>query len=159
MGLFTRSCKSCGTPADQVRVADQVIGRKGDVEVELRDFPYRSCACGQLTRWAFDPGLEFSEQLFFTDDGVPTARGRGDHARCARCGEPLGAPQRVRVEAQAHLEGFAPIEFAATLPGYACQGCGLEQAPEGSFDTSLRRTLSDGAAALEEATRSLGLEA
>ena len=158
MGLFTRSCKTCGTPADQVRTAGQVSGRKGDVEVELRNFPYRSCACGKLTRWAFDPGLEFSEQLFLNDDGVPTARGGGDHAKCVRCGESLGVPRRVRVEAQAHLKGFAPIEFAVTLPGYTCPGCGLEQAPEGSFDTSQWLSLSDGAAALEEATRSLGLE-
>ena len=141
-----------------MRTAGQVSGRKGDVEVELRNFPYRSCACGKLTRWAFDPGLEFSEQLFLNDDGVPTARGGGDHAKCVRCGESLGAPRQVRVEAQAHLKGSAPIEFAVTLPGYTCPGCGLEQAPEGSFDTSQWLSLSDGAAALEEATRSLGLE-
>src|SRR5438045_7111094 len=87
MGLFTRSCKACGTPADQARIAEQVSGRNGDAEVELRNFPYRSCSCGRLKRWAFDPGLEFSEQLFFDDDGIPIAKGRGGHAKCARCGE------------------------------------------------------------------------
>jgi hypothetical protein len=146
---FRRRCRACGQPAS-LTVAEHLDGRAGDVEVEFTDFPYRSCSCGKLTRWAFDPGTDLSTQLFWESDRVATAKGSLRHPRCARCGSELRTLQPVDLVAEAHLEGFAPIGFHARLSGYVCSSCGLAQAPPDTW-------ADDGAAALMDAARAVGL--
>jgi hypothetical protein len=149
MFFFRRRCRACGQGAS-LTVAERLAGRAGDVDVEFTSFPYRSCSCGKLTRWAFDPGTDLSTQLFWESDGVATAKGSHHHPRCARCGSELSTLQPVDLAAEARLKGFAPIGFRARLPGYVCSSCGLAQAPQ-DF------ARGDGAVALLDAVRAVGL--
>lgn len=156
MGFFTRKCRQCGeTP--QLRTAPHIEGRVGKSEVEFSSFPYRACGCGRLVKWAFDPGLEFSTQLF--DDGVPSARGGRRFPKCFGCGASLANDEECTFHASANLDGLQPIGMTLRLPGYRCPSCGLEQAPPHEFDISSRghsRT-SDTGRALDAALRSIGL--
>jgi len=156
VSLFRRRCKECGESPGP-KVAAHLQGQAGTSEVEFTDFPYQACACGRLARWAFDPGLDFSEQLF--DGGVATAQGRRGASECCRCGAELGEKSTVVLTASAHLNGFAPIAMRAQLLGYRCPACGLEQAPPGEFDVGTRPSAhsTDSGKALEEAVRSIGL--
>ena len=149
MFSFRRRCRACGQPAS-LTVAEHLAGRAGDVEVEFTNFPYHSCSCGKLSRWAFDPGTDLSTQLFWESDGVATAKGSRRHPSCARCGSELSMLQPVDLAAEANLEGFAPIGFHARLPGYVCSSCGLAQAPPDTFREA-------GMDALNDAVRGLGL--
>jgi hypothetical protein len=138
-------------------VAPRIEGQVGSSEVEFTSFSYQACSCGALARWAFDPGLEFSEQLFY--DGVPTADGRRGTPTCRSCRTPLDALEEINLSASAHLEGFQPIGMNARLLGYRCPSCGLSQAPPHEFDIGTRSTarLSDTGKALDAAINSIGL--
>ena len=157
MGLFSRACKSCGTKPEP-RIAERLAGKRGDTAVELTNVPYKACTCGRLVEWAFDPGADLSEQLFWKPSGIPFARGSGDNPTCARCGSPLGASHAVELAAEARIDGFEPIGFRAWLSGYTCPGCGLEQAPAATFVTDTWGVGAEGAEALEDAVRSIGLK-
>src|SRR4051812_28749831 len=155
--MFGRRGRSCGEKP-QPRVAPPVEGHVGGRDVEFTNLPYRACACGRLAQWAFDPGLEFSEQLFYKDSGAPSAKGRIGAARCRRCDAPLGDPEMVTLEAIASLTGFEPITMRIRLRGYRCPACGTAQAPAGEFDASRWGSRStDTGKALDAALRSLGL--
>jgi hypothetical protein len=156
MGLFTHKCRRCGT-TPQNRTAPTAEARVGASAVEFTNFPYRACSCGRVVRWAFDPGLEFSTQLFH--HGVPAARGGSRFPKCRDCGSSLAHPEEVTLRASAELDGFDPIEMAIRLQGYRCPSCGLEQAAPDEFDISSRgRTrTSDTGRALDAAIRSVGL--
>jgi hypothetical protein len=154
---FRRKCKDCGQ-SPELKVEPRIHGQVGTSEVEFTNFPYRSCSCGHLVRWAFDAGLDFSEQLFY--DGVATAKGRRGAARCSGCGAALGDTEAVELAASAQFDDFAPIGMRLRLLGYRCPGCGLEQAPPGEFDAggkygSARST--DTGKALDAAVKSIGL--
>lgn len=130
-----------------------VIGRAGDAEVHLENFPYEACSCGRRARWAFDAGADFSTHLFF--EGIPFANDPLLGApRCSRCDSELGEQETVELRANARLDGFSPIGFRTVLPGYRCAACGLEQAPHGSFDVRS----SHGADALDAAVATIGLK-
>jgi hypothetical protein len=157
VGLFGRKCKDCGA-SPELKVEPRVHGQVGTSEVEFTNFPYRSCACGHLVRWAFDPGLDFSTQLF--DDGVATAKGRRGAPKCARCGAALGETETVELAATAHFDDFAPIGMRLRLLGYRCPACGLEQAPPGEFDAGgmpVSGRSTDTGRALDAAVKSIGL--
>jgi hypothetical protein len=157
VGLFRRKCKDCGQ-SPELKVEPLVRGQVGASEVEFTDFPYRSCACGHLARWAFDAGLDFSTQLFY--DGVATAKGRRGAAKCSRCDAGLGDPEPVELTATAHFDDFAPIGMRLRILGYRCPSCGLEQAPPGEFDAGGRYGSSrstDSGKALDAAVKSIGL--
>ena len=156
MGLFSRSCKNCGE-APELRVAT-IRGSAGAAEVQFTDFPYRACSCGEVSKWAFDPGTEFAEQLFFAD-GVSTAKGSRSNPSCRRCGAALSVLEPVELVAVARLKGFAPIEMRVRLPGYRCPSCGLEQGPAHEFDRGdrSRGAVGDGGRALDAAVASVGL--
>jgi len=114
-----------------------------------------------MTQWAFDPGLDFSTQLFFDDGGIAVADGSHGAPRCRRCGAGLARPENVTLTATAAvLEGLVPIGARVRLVGYRCASCSLEQAPPGEFDArgfrSSRRS-SDSGKALDAAVRSIGL--
>lgn len=157
MGLFHRSCSVCGE-RPRPKVATRLNGHNGDADVEFTNFPYRSCSCGKLAKWAFDPGTDLSTQLFWDKSGIPRAKGTKRAPVCARCGTILGAPEQVELAAQVRLKGFEPIDFRTRLQGFVCQSCGLAQAPRGSFDrTKSGGPVSDGARALDDAVRSIGL--
>jgi hypothetical protein len=147
--LFRRSCSQCHTKPEP-KVAPAIAGQAGQVEVELRNLPYVACRCGRLARWAFDPGTDLSEQLFFS--GVPFAR---SGPSCSRCGFKLGAHTSVELHAEARIDGFEPIEFLMRGPGWQCSACGLGQAVPGLFDAWPRP--ADGARALASAVERLGL--
>jgi hypothetical protein len=134
-----------------------VEGRVGTSAVEFTNFPYRACSCGRVVRWAFDPGLEFSTQLFW--DGVPTARGGRRFPKCCDCGSSLSRLEDLTVQASANLDGFSPIEMRLQLRGYRCPSCGREQAPPQELDVSSRGRArsSDTGRALDAAIRSIGL--
>ena len=158
MSLFRRKCRECGQ-APQLTVAPLIRGAAGTSEVEFTNFPYKACRCGRLVQWAFDPGLEFSEQLF-ADEGVPTAKGRKGDPICRACGAELGHPEPVTLTATAQLNGFAPISMTVRASGYRCASCGLAQAPPGEFEaggmySKVRPT--DAGRALDAATESVGL--
>lgn len=124
--------------------------------MEFTNFPYRACSCGDLVRWAFDPGGEFSEQLFYV--GLPVANARRGKATCRACGADLGAPEPVVLSATANLDGLAPIGARVTLVGYRCAACGLEQAMPHAFDVSQSGARSSEVGeALDDAVSSLGL--
>lgn len=141
-----------------LRVAT-IRGTAGSAEIEFRDFPYRACACGALSKWAFDPGTDFAEQLFFAEDGVATAKGSRSNPQCRRCAAPLSAPEPVELVAVAQLKDFGPIEMRAGLRGYRCASCGLEQAAPHEFDRGDRnsRPVEGGGRALDAAVASVGL--
>jgi len=134
-----------------------VDGRVGASEVEFTNFPYRACTCGRVVRWAFDPGLEFSSQLF--DKGVPAARGGRRFPKCRECGGSLANLEAVSFQASAALDGFQPIGMRLRLQGYRCPSCGLEQAPPNELDISSRGhgRSSDTGRALDAAIGSIGL--
>jgi hypothetical protein len=152
--LFSRVCRSCGEKP-RLTVAPCIVGRKGDVEVELWNLPYETCACGRQARWAFEPSREFAEQLFRT---VAVARKPVLRLeRCARCDADLEQPTKIELRAEARLSGFGPIGFRTSVPGFRCASCGLEQAIPGSFDVGKSGPVSDGALALAAAAATLGL--
>jgi hypothetical protein len=107
VALFRRRCKECGGSAE-LKVAPRIHGQVGTSKVEFTGFPYRACACGHLARWAFDPGTDFSTQLFFGENGVQTARGSRAAPKCRRCGAALGGHRRVVLETSAQFDDFAP---------------------------------------------------
>jgi hypothetical protein len=157
VSLFGRKCKDCGQ-SPELKVEPLVHGQVGTSEVEFTDFPYRSCACGHLVRWAFDAGADFSTQLFY--DGVATAKGRRGAAKCSRCDANFGGTEPVELAATAHFDDFAPIGMRLRLLGYRCAACGLEQAPPGEFDAGGRYGSSrstDTGRALDAAVKSIGL--
>ena len=159
MALFRRRCRKCGA-SPELKVAPRIHGRVGTSEVEFTSFPYRACTCGALARWAFDPGTDFSEQLFFGDSGVATARGPRAAPRCRRCRADLQELQDVILEASARVEDFAPIGLRIHLLGYRCPSCGLGQAPPHEFDAGTwqyRGRSSDTGKALDAAVGSVGL--
>jgi hypothetical protein len=129
----------------------------GTSEVEFTNLPYRACRCGRVARWAFDPGLEFSTQLF--RDGSPEARGGRRFPKCCDCGGSLANLEDVTFHAAANLDGFSPIEMRLRLRGYRCPSCGREQAPPQEFDVSNRGRArsSDTGRALDAAVASIGL--
>ena len=144
-----------------MKVAPHVHGQVGTSEVEFTNFPYLACMCGEVARWAFDPGTDFSDQLFFGANGLPTARSSLGTVKCQRCGAELNARQEVSLEASAQLAKFAPITMRVRLLGYHCPACGLDQAPPDEFTAgnlpfSTHRS-SDAGKALDAAVRSIGL--
>lgn len=156
MGFFTRRCSQCGEKP-QLRTATQITGCVGSSEVEFTNFPYKACACGRVAQWAFDPGLDFSTQLFY--EGVHAAHGGSDSSKCYGCGSSLASLEEVTVEAFAKLDGFEPIGMKLRLLGYRCPSCGLEQVPPHEFDSFTRRRSrsSDTGRALDAAVGSIGL--
>jgi hypothetical protein len=150
--LLRRTCGECGT-RPELTVAERITGRRNEVEVELTNFPYKSCRCGRVAKWAFDPGTDLSTQL---SEGIPFT---SDVGRCAGCGSVHLGRQPVELAAEARLEGFEPIGFRTRLTGFVCAKCGLGHAPDGAFGFHPITGLpySDGAAALLEATRQLRL--
>jgi hypothetical protein len=130
----------------------------GGSEVEFTDFPYRACACGRVVKWAFDPGGDFSTQLFY-DDGVPAARGGRSAPKCRGCGTSLGIPEKVTLQSAATLDDLPPMTMKVRLMGYRCPACGLEQALPHEFDITTRggRRSSDTGRALDAAIESIGL--
>jgi hypothetical protein len=159
VALFRRRCKECGTSAE-LKVAPSIQGRAGTSEVEFTNFPYLACRCGHVARWAFDPGTDFSEQLFFAEDAVPTAAGSDAVPKCRRCRADLTTQQEVTLEATARIDDFAPIGMRVRLLGYRCPSCGLDQAPPGDFDAGglrFHRRSSDTGRALDAAVGSIGL--
>jgi hypothetical protein len=156
MGFFTRRCSRCGE-APQLRTAPRVTGCVGNSEVEFTNFAYKACACGRVAQWAFDPGLDFSTQLFY--EGVHAAHGGSRPPRCDGCGGSLASLEEVTLDASATLDGFEPIGMRLRLLGYRCPSCGLEQAPPHEFDISTRRhsRSSDTGRALDAAVGSIGL--
>jgi hypothetical protein len=156
MLFFRRRCRVCGQPLSST-VVEHLQGRAGETEVELTNFPYRSRPCGKLTRWAFDPGTDFTTQLL-GKDGIALAEGRSRHPRCASCRSELGAPQPLELAAELRMEGFAPIGFRTRLPGYVCSSCGLAQGPPDYFDVAGKgHAPFDGGKAMLDALRAIGL--
>ena len=158
MEFFRRKCRECGQ-APQLTVAPVVRGEAGTSEVEFTDFPYKRCACGRLTQWAFDPGTDFSAQLFEDDGAAPTAKGSAGAPRCRSCGADLGELEPVTLTGTAQLDGFAPISMTLHLRGYRCAACGLAQAPPDEYAAYFRThgRSSDTGRALDAAVTSLGL--
>jgi hypothetical protein len=147
-------CRSCGEKP-QVTVAPCIVGRRGNVEVELWNLPYEACACGRKARWAFDSSESFAEQLFRT---VAVARKPLlRQERCGRCDAELDEPKKIELRAEARLRGFGPIGFRTRVPGFCCAVCGLEQAIQGSFEAGKSGAMSEGALALAAAAATLGL--
>lgn len=134
-----------------------VAGRAGNVEVEIRNMPYKACSCGRHAGWAFDPGADFSTQLFWDGKIATAKRSLRGRSQCARCNSRLDEPFRVECHAQVQLEGFAAIDFRTRAPGFRCASCGLEQVAGQTFELSKFGSVSDGADALENAFRELGL--
>ena len=129
--------------------------------VEFTNFPYKACTCGHVVRWAFDPGTDFSDQLFFGENAVRTARGSKGAPTCRRCGAPLDGQQQVTLMATAQFDNFAPIEMHMRLLGYHCPACGLDQAPPHEFDAGdihTRSRSSPTGKALDAAVESIGLD-
>jgi hypothetical protein len=134
-----------------------IRGQAGSSEVELSDFPYKACPCGRLAEWAFDPGLEFSTQLF-GDGGIATAKGRHGAPQCRGCGADLGLLEPVSLTASARLDGFVPISMTLRANGYRCDTCGLTQLPPGDLDIGRWGARStDTGRALDAAIESVGL--
>ena len=156
MGFLMRRCSQCGE-SPQLRISSRVEGRVGSSEVEFTNFAYKACACGRVVQWAFDPGLEFSTQLFY--EGVPSGHGGRRAPKCCGCGGLLAGLEEVTLRSSAKLDGLPPIEMKLRLFGYRCPACGLEQAPPDEFDISNRRHLrsSDTGRALDAAIESVGL--
>jgi uncharacterized protein with PIN domain len=155
--FFRRRCRACGQPLSS-SVAEHLQGRAGATEVELTNFPYRSCPCGKLTRWAFDPGTDFTTQLLWGEGGIAVADGSTRRPRCASCRSELGALQPVELAAEVRMESFAPIGVRARLPGYVCLSCGLAQAPPDYFDVAGKgHAPFDGGKAMLDALRAIGL--
>jgi hypothetical protein len=156
MGFFTRRCSQCGE-SPQLRTAPRVEGQVGSSEVEFTNFAYKACACGRVVQWAFDPGLEFSTQLFY--EGVPAGHGGRRSPKCCGCGGSLANLEEVTLHASAKLDGLAPIEMQLRLLGYRCPACGLEQAPPDELNISSRGHIrsSDTGRALDAAIESVGL--
>jgi hypothetical protein len=129
---FDRACRSCGQkPAPTV--APPLSGHSGQIQAELTNFPYKACRCGKKVKWAFDPGVDFSTQLFY--EGVPTARD-DDGGRCAGCEGGLdGAATLVVLTLDVQLEGLQPVRARITAPGFRCPSCGLEQAAPGTLES------------------------
>jgi hypothetical protein len=107
-------------------------------------------------RWAFDPGSEFSDQLFY-EGGIPIASGRRGDPSCRECKTSLAAQQEVTLHASANLDGFPPLEMTVRLLGYRCTTCGLEQAPPHEFDFR-GAPETDSGRALHGAVESIGLD-
>jgi hypothetical protein len=161
VGLFRRRCRKCGQPAE-LKIAPRIHGQAGTTDVEFTNFPYSACECGRLARWAFDPGVDFSTQLFYDENGLATADGDRDAPACRRCGSDLGRTEVVTLEATAHLAGFAPIGLRIQVNGYSCSSCGLSQAPANEFAANFGIysgfvQATDSGRALSAAVRSLGL--
>ena len=131
-----------------------VLARAGNLEVQARDLPYRSCGgeCGDRR----PATAEFARLVLeaVMHGAVPVARSgiRGEW-QCRRCSSRLWSPVRrlAAVEGEIALDGVPAFVLVITGPTSACGNCGAVQLRATPGVARELRTI------LDEAWRAAGL--